>query len=167
MESRRDMIVHTAIHQLNRIVWRLGERAWLDEGLAYYYTLKVLESCLTHCVALKKGDYANGHVDEGGVKEWGDPANWKPIIKGLAQKKNDTALRAVISLPITKLLFQDTIKAWSVQSWLMDLDREKFIRMVDQLKDPAAKQDVVIQDVWGKGLEDIDLEWQAYVKKCY
>jgi hypothetical protein len=167
LESRRDMIVHQCVHRLGDVVWRSGERAWINEGLAYYYTLKVLESCLTHCVAQKKGDYANGHKDEGGMKDWGDPANWKPLTKANVQKKDDTALRTVITVPLTKLSFHDTVKSWSVITYLMDLDRSKFMQMLDALKDPSVKQDQVIQNVWGKGLEDIDEEWHAWVKKCY
>lgn len=167
MESRRDMIVHQAVHRLGDRMWRIGDRAWLNEGLAYYYTLKVLESCLTHCVAQKKGDYANGHKDEGGMKDWGDPANWKPLMKTSVQKKDDTALRTVIMVPLTKLDFQDTVKSWSVITYLMDLDRSKFIQMLDQMLDPAVKQENVIQGVWGKGLEDLDEDWHAHVKKTY
>ncbi len=167
LESRRDLIVHQAVHMLNRRIWRLGDRAWLDEGLAYYYTLKVLESCLAFCVAQKKGDYANGHQDEGGMKEWGDPDGWKPLLKAWVQKKDDTALRTVVMQPITKLEFRDSVKAWSVTSWLMDLDRDKFMSMLDQLKDPRVKQENVIQGTYSKGLEELDDEWHKYVLKCY
>lgn len=167
MEARRDMIVHQAVHHLGQVMWRINDRAWLNEGLAYYYTLKVLESCSTHCVAQKKGDYASGSKDEGGLKDWGDPQNWKPLVKAQVAKKDDTALRTVITVPITKLDFDDTVKSWSVITYLFDLDRTKFISMLDQLLDPAVKQDAVIQGVWGKGLEDLDEDWHTYVRKCY
>jgi tetratricopeptide (TPR) repeat protein len=166
-ESRRDHLVHGVVHQLNHFVWKLGGRAWLDEGLTYYYTLKVLESCLTHCVAQKKADYASGSKDEGGLKKWDDPFNWKPMLKGLVQKKDDLPLRTLMMVPLTKLDFQATVKGWSVASWLMDLDRDKFTSALDQMLDPAVKQENVFQGTYGMGLEDLDQAWQAYVKKSY
>jgi len=166
-ESRRDMIVHETVHDLNHHVWKLSEHAWLDEGLAYYYTLKVLESCLTHCVAQKKGDYANGNIDEGGLKKWDSADAWKPLLKALVMKKDDTPLRTISMIPLTKLQYIDTVKAWSVASWLMDLDREKFTSVLDQMLDRAVKQDVVFQGSYGKGWEGIEDDWHAYVKKAY
>jgi tetratricopeptide (TPR) repeat protein len=166
-ESRRDQLVHGLVHQLNHFVWKLESRAWLDEGLTYYYTLKVLESCLTHCVAQKKGDYASGSKDEGGLKKWDDPFNWKPMLKGLVQKKDDLPLRTLMMVPLTKLDFQATVKGWGVASWLMDLDRDKFTSVLDQMLDPAVKQENVFQGTYGMGLEELDQAWQAYAKKSY
>lgn len=167
LESRRDMLVHLTVHTLNNRVWKLGGKAWLDEGLAYYYSLKVLESCTTHCVALKKGDYANGNKDEGGLKEWDDPGAWKPLLKDMVKKKNDTALRAVAMQPLTKLDFRDTVKAWGVASWLMDFDRDKFTSILEQMLDPAVKQENVIQGAYGKGYEEIDEDWHRFALKSY
>jgi tetratricopeptide (TPR) repeat protein len=166
IEGRRDQLCHRLTHEMNEHVWRLSDKAWLNEGLAYYYTLKVLESCSTHCVALKKGDYANNR-DEGGYKKWDDPNGWKPLLKALVKKKNDTPLRGITMLPLTKLDYIDTVKAWSVASWLMDLDRAKFTSVLDQMLDRAVKQENVIQGEYGKGYEDIDEDWHKYVKKNY
>ena len=166
LESRRDMLVHLTVHTLNRRVWRLSDKAWLDEGLAYYYSLKVLESCLTHCVAQKKSDYA-GAKDEGGLKKWDDPNGWKPLLKEMVRKKDDTPLRTVAMQPLTKLDFRDTVKAWGVASWLMDLDRDKFTSVLDQMLDPAVKQDNVIQGTYGKGYEDLDEDWHRFALKSY
>jgi tetratricopeptide (TPR) repeat protein len=167
IDSRRDQLVHGAVHTLNARVWKLSEKAWLDEGLTYYYTIKVLDTCLTHCLAIKRGDYANGHKDEGGVKAWDDPANWKPLLKNMVRKKDDTALRSITMMPLTKLDYLDTVKAWGVASWLMDLDRDKFTSILDQMLDPAVKQENVIQGTYGKGYEDLDEEWHRHALKCY
>jgi len=167
VDSRKDFVVHTSIHKLNHVVWKLSEKAWLDEGLAYYYSVKVMESCTTHCVAKKNGDYANGHKDIGGDKEWGSSDGWKPMMKTLVQKKDDTALRTISMQPIAKLDFLDTVKAWSIASWLMDQDRDKFTSILDQMLDPAVKQENVIQGTYGMGYEAIDDAWHAYVLKCY
>ena len=167
VDTRKDFIIHTGIHCLNHRIWKLSERAWLDEGLAYYYSIKVMESCTTHCVAKKEGNYANGHKDIGGDKEWGSCDGWKPMMKTLVQKKDDTALRTISMQPIAKLDFLDTVKSWSIASWLMDLDRDKFTSILDQMLDPAVKQENVIQGTYGMGYEAIDDEWHKYVLKCY
>jgi tetratricopeptide (TPR) repeat protein len=167
LEGRRDQLVHGVVHTLNNRVWKLGGKAWLDEGLTYYYTVKVLETCSTHCVALKKGDYANGNKDEGGLKQWDEPGNWKPLLKEMVRKKDDTPLRAVAMQPLTKLDFRDTVKAWGVASWLMDLDRDKFTSVLDQMLDPAVKQDSVIQGAYGKGYEELDEDWHRFALKSY
>jgi tetratricopeptide (TPR) repeat protein len=167
IESRRDQLVHGVVHTLNHRVWKLSDKAWLDEGLAYYYTIKVLETCLTHCLAIKRGDYANSNKDEGGMKEWDEPGNWKPLLKDMVRKKNDTPLRGIAMQPLTKLDFRDTVKAWGVATWLMDLDRDKFTSVLDQMLDPAVKQENVIQGSYGKGYEDIDEDWHRFALKSY
>jgi hypothetical protein len=49
----------------------------------------------------------------------------------------------------------------------MDLDRDKFTSILDQMLDPAVKQENVIQGTYGKGYEDLDEEWHRHALKCY
>jgi hypothetical protein len=163
---RIDGILHQATHMINRKLWKDGNRAWLDEGLAYYYSIKVQETCLHHCVAKKDGNYAKPGK-EGGIKDWNDPANWKPLVKEFVVARNDTPLRTVVNKPLTQLDFSATIKAWSVITWLMDTDRTKFLEYFDQMKTNGKNQEAIMQGLWGKGLEELDEEWQAYVKRNY
>ncbi len=166
-EARRDQIVHSVIHEMNRRVWHLDTKAWLDEGLAYYYSLKALETCLTHCVAIKRGDYANGHQDEGGIKKWDNPDGWKPLLKAMVKKKDDVALRTIMLQPLTKLDFIDTVKGWGVASYLMDLDRSKFMDFLAAMMDGKVKQEDALQNTYGKGIEAIDDDWRAYALHAY
>lgn len=166
-EGRRDQVVHRLIHEMNHFVWRIDGKAWLDEGLAYYYTLKVLESTNTFCVARKKGDYANGNKDEGGMKDWGQTDNWKPLMKELVLKKNDLPLRQIMNQPIHVLQFDASVKAWSVCSYLMDKNRDKFLYFLGQMKDPGVKQDIVFQNTFDMGIEEFEKEWQEFVRRCY
>jgi len=163
--GRKDHIVHQAVHKLNRFVWSVNRHAWIDEGLAYYYTLKVLETTATHCVSLKKGNYEKPG-DEGGIKKWDDAANWKSKIKDLVRSKNDVPLRTLIYQPITQLEFQATVKAWCILTWFMDKDRDKWMETMNQLRD-ATKSEDVLQAVWEKGLEDLDDDWHKWVLKTY
>ena len=164
--GRKDHIVHNSVHLLNKFVWNVrGTHAWIDEGLAYYYTLKVLETTATHCVSLKKGNYATPG-DEGGLKKWDDAANWKSKIKDQVRAKNDTPLRTLIYQPITQLEFPATVKAWCIVTWFMDKDRDAWLSMMDQLRDNG-NSEAVLQGVWEKGLEELDDEWHRWVIKTY
>jgi hypothetical protein len=166
-EGRRDTIVHRVTHTLNEAVWRVGDKAWIDEGLAYYYTAKVLDSTSTHCVSIKHGDYANQFKDEGGMKKWEVSDNWKPLVKVTVQKKNDVALRLILNQKIHELQFDASVKAWSVCSYLMEKSRDNFMTFLGTLKDPKSKQDIALQNVFEKGIEEIEKEWQAWVLRTY
>lgn len=163
--GRQDHLLHSAVHALNRYVWKIRDTAWLDEGLTYYYTLKVQETTATHCVSLRKGNYAKPG-NEGGIKEWGDVDNWKPKIKELVQAKNDAPLRTLVNQRITELQFDATVKAWCVATWLMDLDRDRFIDVVRQIGDGAKSEDV-LQSFYEKGLEELDDAFRKHVLKTY
>ena len=167
VEGRRDSVVHRLVHEMNDFVWHVGDKAWLDEGLAFYYTAKVLESTDTHCVSLKHGDYANQFKDEGGLKKWEQSDNWKPLVKSTVQAKNDVALRLVMSQKMHELQFDASVKAWSVCSYLMELQRDKFMEFLDTLREPSTKQVLSFQNVFGSGIEDVEKLWQVYVRRCY
>lgn len=163
--GRQDHLLHTSVHGLNQFVWRVHDAAWLNEGLAYYYTLKVQETTSTFCVSLKKGDYAKPG-NEGGMKQWGDVDNWKPKIKDLVLAKNDVPMRTLVNQRITELQFDATVKAWCVVTWLMELDRDKFIEVLRQIG-ADTKSEVVLQGSYGKGLEELDDDFKKHVKKTY
>ncbi len=162
---RKDSAIHQAIHMLNLKVFNMQGGAWINEGLSYYYTVKVQESTVTHCVSLKKGNYARPG-DEGGMKDWNDATNWKPNVRELVQKKADVALRALVVKPITQLEFEATIKAWSVIQWLMDEDRDRFIGLLDRLGG-RPNHVGVLESEFEKSVEDLDKEWREYVIRNY
>ena len=162
---RKDGAIHQMIHMLNLKVFNMQGGAWINEGLSYYYTVKVQESTATHCVALKKGDYARPG-DEGGMKDWLDAANWKPNVRELVSRKGDVELRALVIKPITQLEFEATIKAWSVLSWMMDEDRDRTITLLGRLGGQSNHVGV-LESAFEKSLEQIDKEWREYVLRNY
>jgi len=162
---RKDSAVHMAIHMLNLKVFDMRGGAWINEGLSYYYTVKVQESCMTHCVSLKKGNYANPG-DEGGLKDWNYTTNWKPNVKEMVRKKSDVEMRALVVKPITQLEFEATIKAWSVISWMMDTERDKFIDLMDELGGRSNHINV-LEGAFEIGIEELDTKWREYVLRNY
>lgn len=165
--SRTDMIVHTTVHTMNQTVWKVGQHAWVDEGLAYYYSIKVLENTLTHCVSQREEKvYGGGTKKEGGLKTWNEVLNWKPKVKEIVLAKNDTPLRTLVKQRITELQFEATVKAWCMITWLMETDRDRFIDLL-RLLETSKDAEQPIQSLYEKGLEQIDDEWRAFVRKTY
>lgn len=163
---RKDSVLHQTVHMLNHHVFRVQGRAWINEGLAYYYSLKVQETVLTYCVALRtKSKYGKKKI-EGGLKDWQDPNNWKPNIKAVVAAKNDVPFRTLVNKPITELDFEATVKSWSIITWLMDDDRDQFIELMSRLGG-VKTQEPIIEEVYGKDLETLDAAWRRYVIRNY
>jgi hypothetical protein len=163
--QRKDSALHQAIHMMNLKVFDMRGGAWINEGLSYYYSVKVQETCLTHCVALKKGQYAN-QGQEGGLKDWNDSNNWKPNVRELVDRKADVELRELVIKPITQLEFEATIKAWSVIQWMMDTDRDDFIALLGRLGGQG-NHVKILESEYEKSLEDLDIDWREYVLRNY
>lgn len=163
---KRDSCVYNTVKMLNRKVFGLKQGAWIDEGLAYFYTVKVLGTNMTHAVAKKTNERYGKTETEGGIKDWNDTSNWKPNIHDMVTSERDVELRALLVKPITQLDYEASIKAWSVITWMMDEHRELFQEFMEQAGKNTA-HDQLIQNTWGKGLEEIDSEWRAYVRRNY
>jgi hypothetical protein len=164
----RDPLLHHAAHFLNWYVWKTTKYAWLDEGLAYYYTVKVQETTRTHCVAKEEADYAKGPA-VGGAKDWTVSERWKPYLKTLVQKKGDEELRKILNVPLATLDLPSSVKAWGVVSFLMDTRREKFIELMKALGAKPASETVesVFERVFATSVEALDKEWRAYAVRAY
>lgn len=163
---KRDSCVYNTIKMLNRKVFGLKHGAWIDEGLAYYYTVKVLGTNMTHAVAKKTNERYGKTETEGGIKDWGDTANWKPNVHDMVTSERDVELRKLLVKPITQLDYEASIKAWSVITWMMDEHRELFLDFMKSAG-KSTSHDMLIQNLWGQGLEEIDSDWRAYVRRNY
>lgn len=164
----RDPLLHHAAHVLTFSVWGINYYAWLDEGLAYYYTVKVNETTRTHCVAKSGGGYAEG-PEIGGDKDWAVSEMWRQYLRQMVRGKNDVDLRGIVNKKLETLDLPQTVKAWGVISWLMDKHRTKTLAMLEALKENRNKRPApeVIEEVFGRTLEDIDKAWRAYAVRAY
>lgn len=160
--SRKDSTAHRTAHMLNHKVHHVRQRAWLDEGMAYYYSIKVLETTLTHCVSLKEGKYAK-QKRVGGIKDWKDHNNWKPNLKVLVQAKDDIPLRTLVNKTVAELEYEMTVKAWGLITWMMDTDRDRYHKFLDQHRSNYQNQIAILQGLFKKGLEEIDDDWHKFV----
>ena len=166
----RDPLLHHAAHFLNHVIWRCEWNAWVSEGLAYYYTVKVQETTRTHCVAKQGGGYAEGPVI-GGNKDWAVSEMWKPYLKQLVAKKDDKELRAIMGTPLATLDLSQSVKSWGVVSYLMEREREKFLAFLAGVRDRRDTKNVtpeeVFEKVFARTIESVDKEWRAFAVRGY
>lgn len=164
----RDPLLHHAAHFLNWYVWKTTKYAWLDEGLAYYYTVKVQETTRTHCVAKEDASYAKGPA-VGGAKDWTVSERWKPYLKLLVQKKGDEELRKILNVPLATLDLPSSVKAWGVVSYLMDTKRDRFLELIKALGAKPASETVeqVFERIFATPIEAVDKEWREYALRAY
>jgi tetratricopeptide (TPR) repeat protein len=155
-----DGLVHKTAHFLVWHYWHIRP-AWLQEGFAYYYTVKVLDSTQTHCVAL--GGYDN---PAGGFKDWGDSQNWKELIKKEVVEHADPDLRVFHAMTTATLPYNASVKAWSMISWLFDKHREKFMQWLVAVGQET-EQAKAFEEIFGWMFEEVDEQWRAYVKENY
>ena len=162
----RDPLLHHATHMLNHVLWDASRVAWIDEGLTYYYTVKIQETTRTHCVQRAGGGYGEGEAI-GGNKDWNQSEFWRQYLRDLVKSKNDLELRTLLNRKLAVLELPHTVKAWALISWLMEKERDKFLTFMTELKKGEAKQEDLLQKIFGKSVEDIDKAWRAYAARAY
>lgn len=160
-DTTLDGLVHKCGHMLAYHYWNI-DHAWLLEGFAYYYTVKVLNSTRTHCTA--RGGYANPGAGE---KDWGDSENWKELVKKDVSGHADPDLRMFYGQPISELQYNASVKAWSMISWLFDKHREKFMKWLELVGRGGKSQEEAMKEVFGWSFEEIDIEWRKFVLETY
>jgi hypothetical protein len=163
----RDPLLHNAAHLMNQTVWRTKKYAWLDEGLVYYFTVKVQETTRTHCTAKDTSGYGNKAEAIGGEKNWTVSEDWKHHLKEMVRAKNDTELRTIMGRKLAVLELPDTVKAWAVVHYLMEKEHAKFVQFLTALRDTKEDQFKAFERVFGKGIEQVDKEWRAYATRAF
>lgn len=162
----RDPLLHHATHMLNHVVWDVSRIAWLDEGLAYYYTVKLQETTRTHCVQKIAGGYDKGE-ELGGEKDWETSEFWREYLRQLVAKKDDIDLRTLLGRKLAELDLPQTVKGWAVITWLMETERDRFLQFLTELKLGETSQEDLLQKIFGKGVEAIDKDWREYAARAY
>ncbi len=159
VELTVDGLVHKTGHFLVTHQLRLTQ-TWLQEGFAYYYTVKVLNSTRTHCVAWDP--YSNARNDQ----DWGDSNNWKDLIKEQVRNGDDFNLRQIIGLKLTGMKQPQAVKAWALITWFFDHQKEPFMKWMGLVRDGMGQEEA-FQECFGKKPEDLDKEWREYVLENY
>lgn len=164
----RDPLLHHAAHFIGQAVWKSREHAWLDEGLAYYYTVRIQDTTRTSCLDKNVSGYGNNQDIVGGDKDWAQSERWRDYLRQIVKAKADTELRKILMTPLATLQLPDSVKAWAVVTWFMDKSRDKFIAFLKLVRDePDLDQEKTLQEMYGKGIEDIDNEWREYALRAF
>ncbi len=156
-----DGIVHKVGHFMAYHYWNITQ-AWLAEGFAYYYTMKVLESTHTHCVAL--GSYDR---PQGGMKDWGSSQTWKDLVKKDVVGSADPDLRMFYGQNTAELQYGCTLKAWSLISWLFDKHRDNFMKWLNAVGKEGVEQESAFKQIFNWSFEEVDKNWRDYVRENY
>ncbi len=160
-----DNAVHATAHVLNDLIYGLHTHAWLDEGLAYFTTLRVRGTTASWCVREEDARYAaaDGPAEDAGQLSEFD---FRGRIRALVRKGEDMPLRALTTRKLSDLALSDTIKAWSVVTWMMGNDRPGTIRYLSSLRS-AKDGPSALEAHFGKGAEAVDDEWRAWVRSTH
>lgn len=165
----RDPLLHHAAHFISQAVWKSRPVAWLDEGLAYYYTVRVQNTTRTSCLAKETiGEYGNDQEVVGGDKDWTVSEQWREFLHAMVKAKADTELRTIMLTPLSTLKLHDSVKAWAVVTFLMEKYRDPFITFLKRIRDePKVDQEKAVEEIFGKGIEDLDKEWRAFAIRAF
>jgi hypothetical protein len=164
-ETRRDHLVHRAVHAVDQFALGIFWPHWADEGLAHLTTIRVQGMTRTWCMAPSRSEYAK--LDQpGGKSGWVDEKEWRSIVRASAVAHDDLPLRTLVSQPFPELGFAGVMKAWSVLDWLRTDDPASFRALLPKFR-TSKDGTAAIESHFGRGLEALDEEWRRYVVRSY
>jgi hypothetical protein len=167
-ETRRDHIVHRAVHAIDSFALGVFWPSWVDEGLSHLTTVRVQGMTRTWCVGPSKSEYAKLDQQGSGHAGWIDESEWRSVARATAAARDDLPLRALVLQKFSELGFPGTLKAWSLlDHWRAD-DPESFRALLPKLRgDPGPAMEKALEAHFGKGLEAIDDDWRRWVLRTY
>ena len=135
---------------------------WLIEGLGTYQEIAALGHCDTYCIT----DTGYGAPERSPDQKWAGLSRWKELVKGQVVGLSDTGLIRLSQMGLNELNFKDLAKCWSLCEWMIGKDKKTFVKFVDLLKQgqPLVK---ATQGAFGMSPEQLDREWQSYVRSNY
>ncbi len=164
----RDPLLHHAAHFLGQAIWKARPYAWLDEGLVYYYTVRVQDTTRTSCLDKLVTGYGNQQEVVGGDKDWTLSERWRDFLRDIVKAKADTELRTIVLTPLATLRLPDSVKAWAVVTWLMQTRRDEFIEYLRRVRDePQLDQEKAVREVFKCEIEELDAQWRAYALRAF
>lgn len=155
-----DYTIHATTHILNSL--HVGEgRAWLREGLGYYFTWMMRGTALCFCINLE------GTSQEGG-KAYAEPGNWPSIIKQLVLAGKDADMKRILVTEMNDMDTPKLIKAFSLVDFLVSEHRDKLPALGQALRDDQKdKGPKAIEKVFGWTAEELDTRWKDFVRRTY
>lgn len=117
---------------------------WLNEGLAYYFELRVTGSIQTFNTNVGGGGYANAAGLETGQNDpWLDATKWQELLAGLVRTNRDPSLDQMKGKDLfsskNKLAVPDLAKGLSVVTFLVQDDAKKFAAFYADAKEGSGQ----------------------------
>jgi len=113
---------------------------WLNEGIAYWFEKRITGTIQTFNGDVgAAGGYANQNpLDTNKANPWLDATRWEDLLVALIREGRDPPLDRMKSKVLfgseNRLGAQDLAKAWSLVSFLIQDDPEKFAAFLDECK---------------------------------
>jgi len=162
LESMEDWVIHHTAQTCSQLLAG-GDRHWLHEGMAFYFTKHMHASAHWACTDLR------GTGPGGEQKNYSDPATWELVIREWLRTNKDPDINKVYKCrKLSELKGGDPVKAWSLVDFLATEHREKFIEYMQKLR--ASKEDedeATLQSVFGWTLQELDNRWKIYARSAY
>lgn len=158
-----DWVIHRVVMKCSEALAG-GERHWLHEGLAYYFSRLMHDTALTHCTDLQ------GTGAGGSRKNYSDASTWHIVIKEwLRTGKDDPDINKIIKCnKLSELKGGDPVKSWSLVEFLTVDHREKFIDFMQRVRALRQEDDEkTFQKVFRWTLGELDNRWKIYARAAY
>ncbi|KAF0242315.1 MAG: hypothetical protein FD180_3972 [Planctomycetota bacterium] len=156
----KDVCAHDAIHHLWSFWAGNVGNAWLDEGLSYWFTDRLLKSADTHCIqfALSGG---------GAGKSWDNVLDWRALIKEMLDTNANPDIQEVMEGHINSLNAKKGCKAWSLVDYMLQARKKEFFKFIQSMQE-GDKQEEALKKAFGvEGYKDFDGKWKEWVWKNY
>ncbi|MCA9321721.1 MAG: hypothetical protein KDB53_13350 [Planctomycetes bacterium] len=168
-DRRKDVwINNTFTHRLSYALltgyraYQYDMPAWLALGYAHLMERR------------ERTDFNTFIFGEGAVPDFDLPAKWKVGIRKAMLAGEYRPFQQIAEFQdVGKIMPAEHPLVWSIVSYLVQLDQEKFARFVHVLKEKKAGEsmrDLVRRALamsYGKSLTEVDEGWQAWVKETY
>lgn len=156
----KDVCCHDVIHQCFSMWAGVDANAWLDEGLCYWFTDRLLKSAETHCIEFSL-------TGGGAGKSWDNVLDWKGLIKEMLAEKANPDIREVMEGHLNSLNAKKGCKAWSLVDYMLTKRKKEFYEFIRLLQRDVKQEEAVRQAFGVKGYEELDQKWIEFVEESY
>ncbi|MBI2924069.1 MAG: hypothetical protein HYY18_23675 [Planctomycetes bacterium] len=156
----REASAHVTAHLMFQSWTGIAEPpAWLQEGLAFWFSDRLTESALVRCTDLKSNIYG----DDRSLSTRG----WRRRILDALREGTDPDIRQVVHAKYDELDMEKMIKAWSLIDFMLERHREGFVKFVRALG-AGEPVDTALFDALGiEGWAGLQGKWEAWVRESY
>ncbi|MBI2924068.1 MAG: hypothetical protein HYY18_23670 [Planctomycetes bacterium] len=133
--------------------------AWIFEGLAYWFTDRLLKTALAFCIAME--------TSAGGGRAFENVLDWKNMVKVSIKDGSDPDIRETMEGRLNTLSIKKAIKAWSLVDFMLTKNKAKFFSFIADLRSGKTQEEALKNALGIKGYGELDAIWEKYVVDNY